>query len=390
MKFTLSSLALVFGLSLSFSPALADPDPIMPESENRDMYETFTRAKVYSEHCGSLFRLYEMSMIEKMMAGLAMDQSGDDLNSYRIDLRKSIEAETYFSECSTDAPDFLGWQGILLDPVFRNLVFLTEDEAWAEQPDFLHAAADDLFQLMIDRYHYSDGERTKAIARQTRDDAETYESALTFLKPFLKDLHFENRLADKGYTLFPREPVLKSEAYWAMFAIQPQADDALYPGFFSYSLSEMSLHSRILSLSLKTPVMTLDGATFDGRIQIIAVRDNPAGIPHTPNTATLLVQEQANVLARYDDDWRMNTMRFEGEITSGAECPGDFCITFPVAASDAVIERENGPDGGRFAYELFVASWGVGSIPDISASADREDYRGWLSLPDLREDRYDE
>ena len=330
--------AMVFSACCSPAPSQPQSQPetevsTSPLSPKQAMYKRFVHAKVFSENCGDMMSFLEMSILQEMMFGLGYDlretEGAEVFLASTAEIRDGFQENPGATDCSLENTANKEWRLDVLPEFYGSLLILMSDDKWNEQPLWVRGAAERMLEQFNEQYGFDGSAENTADIVQRRADFDSPAIAYDFLDKFLKAFWFQTRLEEKGYRLYPRAPVTETETNWAWTGIRSIETGNNYSGFFGPKLTSLRVQWRLLHLRSGADVSVLQGAGFDGRIRIIGVKDDPDSVLEMPARAVLLVQDKADVLARISPDWRAGTLRFEAEVQTGSNCPGDFCLTFP-------------------------------------------------------------
>ena len=227
----------------------------------------------------------------------------------------------------------------------------------ANAPAGLNQAYDNLIAFMGSLYGAAMEEQAaRAVAVLSEQMGNwTPSSVWSALEPHLKDVNWQSRLYEHGYSFKPER-------------VNP-------PAFRPHKADGTSALPMRFSHRNEQPVWLPDGSTTlyrasgrmdDGRLLVGLAshsQDNPAG----DLRATLFMQDGQDLTAWGRDDWRTGATAFEAEQLPASACPLDYCFVFPTDASTrmaANLER-----GGLVSYELYV-----GAPETYPLSLDRPSY----------------
>ncbi|MCR9079004.1 MAG: hypothetical protein NXH78_07880 [Hyphomonadaceae bacterium] len=162
------------------------------------------------------------------------------------------------------------------------------------------------------------------------------------LRPHLHDVVWQFRLNEKGYKYKP------IRGNWVRFQPVKADGTGAFPAMFQ--------HRQIQRVQLPdgvTELYRVNGRMDDGRLVTMLAshsKSNPAG----PLRATLLKQNEVDLLSWSNDDWRADTTAFEAETLDDDACPLDHCFVFPIEAATR-MDTQTAEDS-RVSYELYVGA----------------------------------
>lgn len=215
------------------------------------------------------------------------------------------------------------------------------------------------FELWLGSKWITFTNEAKQTLAETRNEW-TAESMWSALEVYVKDLNWQNRLYEKGYSFQPGDDLgLKLKAR----SVATNRDD--FPALFSHR------GDRRIALGSETvDVYEAQGRMDDGRI-VIMIANHSQSENLDPLHATILVQSYASSTAWSRYTWRASATSFASEQLDAATCPADYCFVFPRSASDAI---ESNFESANFEHDLFAYELVLGSIDDFPPPSGEEAY----------------
>ena len=261
-------------------------------------------------------------------------------------------------ECSPKDAAIVHVRRIYVRAALKSLLASNQSEAMSNDRDGRKLAGQELMSFAARFYGPNFDAGTVHLFMELDEEGADPEAIWQDFYPTVDDIHWQLRLEQKGWKFHPH--ATETGAYTA---VKMGEENEAYPAILGprTAIDILDTHGERLSVS------AVQGVSDEGRIVVLVSKDSADWGPVDLN-ATLFVQEQPDLTAWNAHAWRAAAITFAAEVSSGADCPADFCLTLPLEASAAIAARreDNGADD---AFELVIGD--AGQFPlDTTAPAD--------------------
>jgi len=372
MRLALSLLGGLFFWTALAQPSLAREEPL----ESYAVLDTWLRAEQFNERCRVL-NYFEVQRVKrginasasvtpegndvKVMAGTAFR---DEVVAKRDDMVKAHRAtarEAVANQDCSQGDDVKVLRIFYIREYVKSLLASQSSPDLQKDTAGRKNAAQSLFSFSKGMYGAKFAPLIQEVSAELQTEGFDADKAWDGLNDTVNDLQWQLRLGEKGYGF---HPLPNGNATYE--AVKLDGSGARFPA----KLSERDDPSFMNSEGWPVSVNRVDGITDDGRMVTLVSMDT-AEAGKQALQAQLFVQKDADVQAWSKPDWRSKSLSFMADVETGADCPADFCFTFPQEASDAVRERQGAGNAADYKFELVIAEPEQFPLPETKESNTR-------------------